>query len=224
MKYAREADYENHRAKKVLLIIVLVVLFSVAIGIGVYGLFFMPNQTPTTPTPTPLPKPTATVTPAPSVPTSPTNPEGFTRWAASALFDWDTATMNPSEVTDKLMAVADPTGEGGGAGLANDIGNYLPYQATWVKLRGYATKQRIEIETVVIPEAWEQAKAEAAPGQILPGTVAYTITGTRFREGVWEKESASYVGSVEFTIFVTCAPSFPECHLMRLSRPDEPLK
>jgi hypothetical protein len=224
VKYAREADDENHRAKKVLLIIVLVVLLGTAIGIGAYGLFFIPQQNATTPTSTPLPKPSATVTPAPSVPTTLTHPEGFARWAAAALFNWDTATMNPSDVMDKLMAVADPTGEGEGAGLANDIGNYLPDQITWVKLRGYATKQWLDIETVTIPETWGQAKAEAAPGQILPGTTAYTITGTRHREGIWEKAPTTYQDQASFTVFVTCAPSFSECHLIRLSRLDEPLK
>jgi hypothetical protein len=224
VKYAREADYENHRAKRVLLITVLVVLLGAAIGVGVYGLFLAPKHNAATPTSTPLPKPTATTTTAPPVPTSLTNPEGFARQAASALFDWDTATMNPSDVTDKLMAVADPTGEGEGAGLANDLGNYLPDQTTWIKLRGYATRQWLDIETVVIPEAWGQAVAGAAPGQILPGTLAYTITGTRHREGVWEKAPTTYQDEVSFTVFATCAPSFPACRLLRLSLPDEPLK
>jgi hypothetical protein len=140
------------------------------------------------------------------------------------LFDWDTATMSPSDVAGKLMAVADPAGEGEAAGLASDIGNYLPDAQTWVKLRGCATRQWLDIETAAVPESWGKAVADAAPGQILPGTAAYTVTGTRRREGVWEKEPAAYQDEVSFTVFVACAPSFPECHLLRLSRPDEPLR
>lgn len=224
MKYAREADYENHRSSRVLLAIVIVVTLGAAIGVGVYGLFLAPKEAVDTSSATPLPSATRTATPAPSTPASLTDPEAFARWAASALFDWDTATMNPYDVTDTLMAVADPTGEGEGAGLANDIGNYLPDAATWVKLRGYATRQWLDIETVTIPDVWDQAVADAAPGQILPGTTAFTITGTRHREGVYEKQATSYSDTVAFTLFVTCAPSFAECHLMRLSLPGEPLK
>jgi hypothetical protein len=224
VKYTREADHQNHRARRVTVIVVLVVLLGAAIGVGVYGLVFTPTPQATTPATSPLPKATPTPTTAPPTQTLLTDPEGFARWAASALFDWDTATMNPSDVTDKLMAVADPTGEGEGAGLASDISNYLPDQTTWIKLRGYATKQWLDIETIVIPEAWGQAVAGAAPGQILPGTTAYTITGTRHREGVWEKQQTNYSSEVSFTVFVTCAPSFPECHLMRLSQVDKALK
>jgi hypothetical protein len=140
------------------------------------------------------------------------------------LLDWDTATMDPADVTAKLMAAADPSGEGEGAGLASDVANYLPDQATWAKLRGYATRQWIEIESVTVPETWGEAVAGAAPGQILPGTTAHTITGARHREGVWEGQPTSYEGRVAFTVFTTCAPSFPECRLMRLSLPDQPLR
>jgi hypothetical protein len=192
--------------------------------VGAYGLFFVPEPEPDTPSATPQPKsapPTANASPAETLLT---DSEAFARWTAAALFDWDTATMSPSDVTDKLMAVADPTGEGEGAGLASDIGNYLPDAQTWVKLRGYATRQWIEIDGVAVPEAWSQAVADAAPGQILPGTTAHTITGTRRREGVWQEQPTSYSGEVAFTVFVTCAPSFDECRLLRLSRPDNPLR
>jgi hypothetical protein len=223
VKHVREDDHKNHQARSVTLVIAFIVVIAIAIGVGVYGLFLAPNPE-AAPTATPAPEPPPSATDVPATPRSMTDPERFARWAASALFDWDTASMNPSDVTDKLMAVADPTGEGEGAGPASDIGNYLPDAATWVKLRGYSTRQWIEIETAVVPEAWHQAAADAVPGQILPGAVAYTITGTRHREGVWEKQPTSYSGEVSFTVFAACAPSFPECRLLRLSQPDNPLQ
>jgi hypothetical protein len=195
-----------------------------AIGFGVYGLAHTPDPTPAAPTRTDRPAPTALATSQPSGPAATTDPERFARWAASALFDWDTATMDPADVTAKLMAAVDPSGEGEGAGLASDVANYLPDQATWARLRGHGTRQWIEIESVEVPDAWGEAVAGAAPGQILPGTTAHTVTATRHREGVWEGEPTSYEGRVAFTVFITCQPSFPECRLMRLSLPDQPLR
>lgn len=214
---------DQRHPTRIVWIIVTAVAVLTAVGVGVYGLFFAqhdkPEPTPTTTASTtqPVPKPTETPTPM-------TDPERFARWAASALFDWDTATTNRAEAIDRLMAVADPTGEGEGAGLVSDIGNYLPDQATWAKLRTYATRQWLDIETVTVPATWDEAKAQAAPGQLLPGTVAYTITGTRHRDGTWNGQPVTYTAPTAFTLFIACAPSFPECHLLRLSLPDQPLK
>ncbi len=105
-----------------------------------------------------------------------------------------------------------------------DIGNYLPDPATWAKLRTYATRQWLDIETVTVPEAWAAALEQAAPGQILPDTIAYTITGIRHRDGTWNDQPVTYTAPASFTAFVVCAPSYPECHLLRLSLPDEPLE
>jgi len=58
---------------------------------------------------------------------------------------------------------------------------------------------------------------------LLPGTTAFTITGVRHRSGVWEGTPVTSEHDVAFTVFVVCAPSYPACHLLRLSRLDEPL-
>jgi hypothetical protein len=221
VKHADQNDYENKRSVKALAVIIAVVVLGVFLGVGVYGLFFTSAEEPATtiaPSTTRPPTPTSNAKPVPTTSDS----EAFARWAAATLFAWDTATMNPGDVTDALMAVSDPLGEES-AGLASDIANYLPDPATWVKLRGYATRQWLDIETITIPDAWGRAVADAADGQILPGTVAYTITGARHREGVHD-QPASYTETAAFTVFVTCGPSFPECRLMRLSLPGEPLK
>jgi hypothetical protein len=144
-------------------------------------------------------------------------------WAATVLFDWDTATSSPAAIAETLLGAADPSGEEA-AGLASDIAYYLPDQATWARLRGMAVKQRIEVASVAVPLQWERALKDAADGQILPGTTAHTVTGTRHREGIWQDQPSSFAEPVSFTVFVTCAPSFPECHVMRLSLPGEPLR
>lgn len=226
MRNTHKADHEGRRPSRLPVIIAIVAVLAAAIGVGVYGLLRTPNEPAETPNPGPSATVKTTATPMPTSTTSAgmTDSEAFARWAASALFDWDTATMNPSDVTDQLIAAADPTGEGEGAGLASDIGNYLPDPATWAKLRTYATRQWLDIDTVTVPKTWADATTQATPGQMLPGTTAYTITGTRHREGIWGTQPVTYTGPAAFTMFVTCAPSFPECHLLRLSLPDEPLK
>jgi hypothetical protein len=150
-------------------------------------------------------------------------PEDFARYAAGVLFDWDTAVMEPADVTAAVVALGDPTGEET-AGLASDVAGYLPDRATWATLRGYGTAQWITIDTATVPGAWNDAVASARPGQILPGTFAYTITATRHREGTYRGEAATTDTPVTFTVFITCRPTFPECHLMRLSGLDNPLR
>ncbi|MDR1186973.1 MAG: hypothetical protein LBK95_05890 [Bifidobacteriaceae bacterium] len=195
-----------------------------AVAAGVYGLWFAPK---------PAAPPTGGAAPAASQrPTEPApaaagggrtgDPERFARWAAETLFAWDAAAMEPSDVAEALIAVGDPTGEET-AGLAADIAGYLPDQRTWAKLRGLGARQRLAIDTAEVPDRWEDAAAQARDGQILPGTVAYTVAGARLRDGVWEGRPAVFEEPVAFTVFVTCAPSFPECRLMRLSKLGEPL-
>ncbi|WP_346728734.1 hypothetical protein [Leucobacter manosquensis] len=53
-----------------------------------------------------------------------------------------------------------------------------------VKLREYATTQSIEIDTIIVPNAWAAAAAQAKPGQLPPGAIAYTVNGIRHRAGV----------------------------------------
>lgn len=65
---------------------------------------------------------------------------------------------------------------------------------------------------------------QAQPGQLAEGTIAYTIEGTRHREGVWNDEQVTSEHPVMFTVFIVCAPTYDTCHLLRLSQLDNPLR
>ena len=150
-------------------------------------------------------------------------PESFARLVAHAIFDWDTTVaVPPAAYTSRLVAVADPIGESS-PGLVADVATYLPTEGAWSQLRTYATRQWLTVETIVVPNLWSQAEAEAGPDGLLPGTTAYTITGIRHRSGVWEDEPVTSAHGVAFTVFIVCAPSYADCHLLRLSRLDDPL-
>jgi hypothetical protein len=150
-------------------------------------------------------------------------PEAFARQVATVLFAWDTQTLStPQSVVEPLVAVADPTGESS-AGLVADIENYLPTNQVWIELRKYETRQWIDVTSVEVPDLWATAEAQAGD-ELLPGTTAYTIRGTRHREGVWEGDHVASQYGVAFTVFIVCAPTYPECHLLRLSRLDDPLE
>ena len=152
------------------------------------------------------------------------DPESFARRVAHALFDWDTTQIEARrEAVEALVAVGDPTG-GSTPGLATDIENYLPPSAAWADLQQYSTRQRIEISSMRMPTSWSQAKRQAGPDGLLPGTTAYTIHGTRHRGGTWEGRAVSSQHDVAFTVFIVCAPSYEDCRLLRLSRPDAPLR
>lgn len=151
------------------------------------------------------------------------DPETFARRVAEALFAWDTATITtPTELTERLVAVADPSGESS-AGLVADVGNYLPTLDAWGELRRYQTRQWIEITSSEVPNLWPTAVEQAGPDGLMPGTTAYTIHGVRHRFGIWEGEPVSTAHGVAFTVFLVCGPSYSQCHLLRLSRLDEPL-
>ena len=150
------------------------------------------------------------------------DPHAFAEAVARALFDWDTtAPWAPSEYTGRLLAVADPTGQES-PGLVADIAGYLPTAEAWAFLKPYYTRQWLELSSLEVPGLWEQALAEAGQG-LAPGTTAYTIRGTRHRSGVWEGEPVTSEHEVAFTVFFVCEPSYPTCHLLRLSRLDKPL-
>ena len=152
-----------------------------------------------------------------------TDPESFARLVAQALFDWDTATITSrTDHIEPLVAVADPTGEST-PGLVSDLDNYLPMQDAWVDLAQYETRQWLSIESVTTPTLWAEAVSEAGPDGLLPGTAAYTIRGVRHRCGVWEGAPVRSSHDVAFTVFIVCDPSYPECHLLRLSMLDKPL-
>ena len=150
------------------------------------------------------------------------DPQTFAEAVARSLFDWNTtAPFALSDYTGRLLAVADPTGQES-PGLVADLAGYLPTAEAWVFLKPYYTRQWLEISSAEVPDLWDQALAEADRG-LAPGTTAYTITGTRHRSGVWQGEPVTSEHEVAFTVFIVCEPSYPTCHLLRLSRLDEPL-
>lgn len=151
------------------------------------------------------------------------DPEAFARQIAAALFEWDTATIvSRTDHVEQLVAVGDPTGEST-PGLVADIDNYLPTPDAWAELTKYETRQWLVVDAVTTPTKWAEAEAQAGD-QLLPGTTALTIHGSRHRSGVWEGQPAASEHEVAFTIFMVCGPSYPECHLLRLSMLDKPLE
>lgn len=180
-----------------------------------------PSAEPRTTSAPPSSEPIATQTSPPALDAA--EPEAFARQVATALFSWDTRTTStPKSVTEQLISVADPTGESS-AGLVSDVANYLPTDQIWIELRKYETRQWIEVTSVEIPGLWATAEVQAGD-ELLPGTTAFTVRGTRHREGVWEGEDVASQHEVAFTAFIVCAPTYPECHLLRLSKLDDPLE
>ena len=222
----------RNRRRLVALIAAGIVLLLLA-SVGVYGLLTGPRtSTSTDPGPEPGPTTTAPPTVAPSTPRTPrvpavprsVDPETFARGVASTLFAWDTASgLMPLDYSSVVLAVGDPSGAEQ-AGLASDVAAYLPTREAWLELRQYATAQHLTIEDAFVPEAWDTAVEQAQPGQLAPGTVAYTIEGTRHREGVWNDEQVTSEHPVAFTVFIVCAPAYETCHLLRLSQLDNPLR
>lgn len=220
------------RHRLVALIAAGIVLLVLA-GVGVYGLLTGPRTTsPTESISMPSPSVTAPSSPGPSTPALPkvpavprsTDPLTFAEGVATALFGWDTALgLWPLDYTSAILAVGDPSGDEQ-AGLASDIATYLPNRDAWIELRQYATAQSLVIDTSLVPDAWADAVAQAQPGQIAPGTTAVTIEGTRHRSGVWNGQPVTSEHPVSFTVFVVCAPTYPTCHLLRLSQLDNPLR
>lgn len=151
------------------------------------------------------------------------DPEGFAKLVAHAIFDWDTTALAPrAAYLDRIATVADPTGESS-PGLISDVDAYLPPESMWVDLREYETRQWIEIQSAEIPTQWGKA-LDQADGALAPGTTAYTITGVRHRDGVWDAEPVASQHDVAFTVFIVCAPTYDDCRLLRLSLLDEPLE
>jgi len=210
--------------QRILVWAVATIAVLAAIGVGVYGLVFAPDRRPSPPS---IPSATSSATrPGPS-PTTDTaksgDPEAFARHAAHLLFDWDAATDTPTGITQALTSLGDPTGRET-PGLVSDITQYLSDQAVWKTLGQHQTSQRIDIHSIAVPSSWSETSASAPSGQLLPGTVAYTITGTRHRSGTVDGQPSTTSRPVALTMFVTCQPSFPQCHLMRLSMPDHPMR
>lgn len=157
------------------------------------------------------------------LPLSPTaDPETFARNVAEALFGWDTTTfVGRNDLVEVLMKAADPTGESA-VGLLSDLNAYLPTQGAWRDLAQYSTRQWLSVDSVTTPDRWTEAQAQAGD-MLLPGTTARTVRGVRHRSGVWNGEAVSTEHGVSFSIFMVCRPSYPTCHLLRLSILDRPL-
>ncbi|WP_367889432.1 hypothetical protein [Humibacter ginsenosidimutans] len=201
-------------------------------GVGVYGLIAGPptiaHPAGSTGSAAPGPVPTGTGSPTAAPPRLPrigpsSDPETFARNVAVALFSWDTSTgFTPSDYASAVVEGGDPTGAEE-AGLASDVTSYLPSEQAWAQLRQYATRQSLTVNTASVPAAWAQAVAEARPGQLAPGTVAYTITGTRHRTGIWNGQTVTSTHDVAFTEFIVCPPNGTRCRLLRLSVLDDAL-
>ncbi|MGD7731621.1 hypothetical protein ACX1DX_03575 [Tessaracoccus sp. Y36] len=207
------------------------VVFLILAGIGIYGLITGPRNATGTDYPTGSePSSIAPETPGPT--TSPRlpvvsrsdDPETFARNVAEALFTWDTASgFFPLDYTSVILDVGDPYGAEQ-AGLAADVAAYLPAREAWLELRKYLTTQHLTIDNAYVPEAWDTAVEQAQPGQLAEGTTAYTIDGTRHRSGVWNEDPVASEHAVSFTVFIVCPPDGDDCHLLRLSQLDTPLK
>ena len=151
------------------------------------------------------------------------DPETFARLVAESIFEWDTATLiTRTDHIEQLITVGDPTGEST-PGLVTDLDNYIPTPDAWQELAKYETSQWLTVDAVTTPAKWAEAEAQAG-ASLLPGTTAFTIDGVRHRSGLWEDAPAASEHDVSFTVFIVCGPSYPECHLLRLSLPDQPLE
>ncbi|WP_308468461.1 hypothetical protein [Rathayibacter soli] len=220
----------RHRPHRTVIVLVIAGLVTAAlIGVGAYGLVHNPgtptpadtsaNTVPTAMAAGPdSPVPTAVPTVAPIV-----NAEQFARHLAMTLFAWNTTSeLEPADYIQASVEVGDPSGQET-PGLAADLTSYYPTEQTWAQLRQYQTRQWLTIDTAVVPSVWPQALQQGR-GTLLPGTTAYTITGTRHRAGVWDGKPVSTSGQVSFTVFETCQPTYSTCRLLRLSQLGKPLR
>ena len=204
------------------------------VGVGIYGLVRGPAA-PSASTPNERPSTAAPVTPAPTsvAELEPLDqhlgPEAFAQAVAEALFTWDTTTGHmPS---DYAQVLADAAHGSEADAFVGDVRAYIPTNDAWAQLRTYATRQWLTLDEVFVPEAWETAVEQAAPGLIPDGAVAYTISGTRHREGIWGTDPVEASRPVSFTVFLVCTPPNPGrgtgsglCEVLRLSQLDNPLR
>ncbi|KAE8765396.1 hypothetical protein [Georgenia thermotolerans] len=214
----------------------LVVLGVAVVATTVYG-FAVTHQDTTAPagTTTPPPSPTAAAptasdrTPAIGVEDiaivpATADPRAFARSVAKMVFAWDTTSgLAPGDYMVPVIEVADPTGVET-PGLVADLSGYLPSAAAWEHLRQYATRQWLDVADVAVPARWGEVVAHAPEGSFAPGTTALTVSGVRHRSEVWDSRPISSTHEVAMTVFMVCAPSYPDCRLLRLSQLDRPLR
>lgn len=202
-----------------------VVVVVLVVGVAVFGLARGPGDgTESIPSKTSPPSWSTEAGPEPEQLADTADPEVFARQVVRALFTWDTTSgATPIDYAQVLVEAGDPTGLET-AGLASDVRSYLPAQDVWAQLSRYRTRQWLVIDTLEVPDAWADAQEQAAPGQLIAGTTAYTATGRRHRVGTWDGERVEAEQEVSFTLFITCQPSFEHCRLLRLSELNNPLR
>jgi len=219
------------RRRLVLLLAVGFAVLAALVGVGLYGLLLAPTPTmPTTAVDSTAPvessaepKPTASSASLPPI-LSTSDAEAFVRDAAQALITWDTAAaFEPTDYAQVVVDAGDPSGAETAA-LASDVRTYFPTTDAWLKLRTYGTRQWLTIDDAFVPASWNEALDQATEGQLLPGTIAYTVTGTRHRAGIVGTDAQETSRPIAFTLFIACDPSFDECRLLRLSEVDNPLR
>lgn len=223
-------DQQPRRRRLIITLTTTILVLLLLAGVGIYGLITGPRTTSDDAAPTPSSSPTTLNTPGeePGTPVLASLPrtndaERYARAVAHALFDWDTFTLlTPSDHRAVLIEDADPSGIET-PGLITDLDGYFPSASTWRDLAEYRTNQNLEIDQAYVPVQWDEAVA-ASGGQIADGMVAYTIEGTRHREGVWYDDPVASTHPVAFTVFLSCAPASERCHLLRLSQLDNPLR
>jgi len=193
----------------------LVVLAAAAVGLVAVTIIALSGLA--SPDPTDASRPVVAIdTPAAPMGVS----QLFAYQIAGQLFNWDTATDTPAAIIEQLASLGDPAGQET-PGLVGDIDQYLPSLELWHKLRQYQTRQHLIIDTIKVPTAWPGIVATTRPGLIRPGTLAYTISGTRHRDGIISQQPAAADRPISFTMFITCTSW--QCYLLRLSAPNRPL-
>jgi len=243
------------RPRLVIALIATALVLVLLVAFGVYGLIRGPATTPETETdpgesvtiPPTQPETQSEWEPQPVTVTS--DGEVFARSVAQRLYTWDTTAGEVAEYAQMLVDVANPSGREA-SGLAADVRAHLPSREAWASLRTHQTRQWITIDDLYVPAAWAEAEAQARPGQLPPGATAYTLSGTRHRDGIWGTEPVEAEHDIEVTIFLACPPPTPnsrdaeeaeeaedspedepaatasengQCYLLRLSAPGQAL-
>lgn len=223
MKHPSNPVDDVPRRRRGVLIVAIAggIVFAALVAVGIFGLLRGPSSE-TSPTEAPGPDAitdTDDLVPREIIATQ--DGEKFALAVADRLFSWDTGSDHPlSEYLQPLVNVADAEEA---PGLAGDARTYLPDEESWQELRTMQVRQWFDVDAVFVPETWETAVAQARPGQLPPGAIAYTIEGTRHRIGTWGTEPAAFRQPVVFTVFLACPPD-EECRLVRLSVLGQPLK
>ena len=214
----------EHRRRLIIVVTVSGVVLLVLLAFGVYGLVRGPanesdNERPTHEATESSVVPAQTLRPQEVLATS--DPERFVRSVVRALFTWDT--RHPGGPSDWAQVLVDVTDANEAAAVASDVRGYLPGPGMWQQLSAYGTRQWLVVESITVPDAWATALAQAAPSQLPRGASAFTVDGSRQREGTWGTEVIRTTRHVTFTVFIACRDGEP-CTLLRISQLDRPLQ